>query len=109
MNSRFERHTHLDERDGAQVLACLDFIQEAVECSTRRAIAANDWETVGLLEHAARSLTTARKVIVDVNPHAWHHLRRARREQRDIDQQRAARTPIDNMGVPDEQRGENGS
>lgn len=103
------KNTYLETPDAAQAIACLDFIQETVECSTRRAIAGNDWKTVDLLEHAARSLTAARKVIVEVNPHAWHHLRRARRQQRDIDQQRSSRTPIDNMGVPNDRRGENGS
>jgi len=107
MNSRFERRTHLDERDGAQALACLEYVVETLTCAARRAKAAKAEKVAARLENAVSSLTVARRAIHETNPAAWTRLLESRYQQQRIDEGRSPRTPIDNMGVPDEQRGEN--
>lgn len=109
MNSHSERRNHLDEKDAAQALACLEFVQDALYCAMRRANAAHDPEAGQKLQNAMSSLTAARRAIYELNPAGWDHLLRARAAQHAADRERFRATPIDNMGVPNTKRGENGA
>lgn len=103
------KNTYLETPDAAQALACIDCALELVESAMHRADDEDAWKTADTLAHAMMGLRNAHSDLCRVNPHAKTRLLEARHRQRDIDQQRAARTPIDNMGVPNDRRGENGS
>ena len=103
------KNNYLETPDAAQATACLEFIADALRCALRRANRANDQEAAHRIQNAISSVTASRRAVYELNPEGWDHLVRARAAQRAADRESFRATPIDNMGVPNDQRGKNGS